>query len=325
MNVCVYGMGAVGGLIAGRLAQAGVEVSAVARGATLAAVQQHGLRLQGPEGTVSVALHATDDPSRLGVQDVVILAVKAPALPGVAARVAPLLGPHTVVLTAMNGVPWWFFDVPGVPFSGMRLPSLDAGGAVLYAIPHHHILGCVVHLSSSSPSPGVIRPGLGNRLIIGEPSGVLSARTTALASMLQRAGFDAQASDKIRTDIWYKLWGNMTLNPMSAITGATVDAILADPLLEQFCLDAMAEAAAIGSNIGCPISESGHERLAVGRKLGAFKTSMLQDAEVGKPLEIDALITAVHEIGRVTGVPTPNIDALLGLIRVYAQSRGLYR
>lgn len=186
------------------------------------------------------------------------------------------------------------------------------------------VIGCVVHLSSACPRPGLIRPGFGNRLIVGEPAGGGSARVERLCALLAAAGFEAQASADIRTDIWYKLWGNMTMNPVSALTGATCDKILDDPLVRGFCLAAMAEAAAIGARIGCPITQSGEERMEVTRQLGAFKTSMLQDAEAGKPLEINALVGAVREIGALTGVATPNIDALLGLARLYGRTRGLY-
>jgi 2-dehydropantoate 2-reductase len=224
----------------------------------------------------------------------------------------------------MNGVPWWFFEGGDLPYSGTRLQSLDPSGALSRAIPVRHVIGCVVHLSSSSPEPGLVRLGFGNRLILGEPDGASSERLAALVSLLDRAGFDAEASLNIRTEIWYKLWGNMTMNPVSAITGATADKILDDPLVRNFCLAAMQEAAAIGAKVGCPIAQSGEDRMAVTRKLGAFKTSMLQDAEAGKALEIDALVTVVHEIGELTGVATPNIDSLLGLVRLYGQTRGIY-
>ncbi len=324
MNIAIYGAGAVGGLIGARLAATGCEVSAVARGETLAALKAHGLRVRTQDGVINVPLRASADPAALGIQDMVIVAVKATALREVAARIAPLLGPDTVVITAMNGVPWWFFAGEGVPFSGARLQSLDPDGTLGRAIPVERVLGCVVHLSCSCPQPGVVQPGFGNRLILGEPAGGPSARLDAAAALLKRAGFDAEASADIRADIWYKLWGNMTMNPVSALTGATCDRILDDPLVHDFCLAAMAEAAQVGAKIGCPISQSGADRMEVTRKLGAFKTSMLQDAEAGKALEIDALVTAVHEIGRLAGVPTPTIDSLLGLARLYGTVRGLY-
>ena len=241
-----------------------------------------------------------------------------------ATQITPLLGPDTIVIAAMNGVPWWFFESPGVPLSGVRLASIDPAGALARAFPLQQIIGCVVHLSSYCPEPGIVQLAFGNGLIFGEPAGGPSERVTALVALFSKAGFDARASDAIRTDIWYKLWGNMTMNPVSAITGATCDKILDDPLVAGFCLAAMQEAADIGAAIGCPIAQSGADRMAVTRKLGAFKTSMLQDAEVGKMLEIDTLVTVMHEIGALTGVATPSIDALLGLVRLYAQVHGLY-
>lgn len=324
MKIAVYGFGAVGGLIGARLAAAGAEVSAIARGMTLAALKARGARLINAGEMTSVPLHAVSDPAVLGTQDVVVVAVKATALAEVAAHIAPLIGPHTIVVNAMNGVPWWFFSSDKVPYAGTRLQSLDPDGALSRAIPVEQVVGCVVHLSSSCPEPGVIRVGFGNRLILGEPGGGQSERIDALVALLKNAGFDAETSSDIRTDIWYKLWGNMTMNPVSAITGATCDHVLDDPLVHAFCLAAMREAAEIGAKIGCPIAQSGEDRMEVTRKLGAFKTSMLQDAEAGKPLEIDALVTSVHEIGKLVGVPTPNVDALLGLVRLYARVHGLY-
>jgi 2-dehydropantoate 2-reductase len=324
MRVAVYGLGAIGGLIGARLAGAGCEVSAVVRGNKLAALRTYGLRLQIQHQVTAVAVRAEEDPAQLGNQDIVIVAVKAPALPNVAAHIAPLIGPDTIVITAMNGVPWWFFEGDKLPYSGTRLQSLDPSGALSRAIPVRHVIGCVVHLSSSSPEPGLVRLGFGNRLILGEPDGASSERLAALVSLLDRAGFEAEASPDIRTDIWYKLWGNMTMNPISAITGATADKVLDDPLVRNFCLAAMQEAAAVGAKVGCPIAQSGEDRMAVTRKLGAFKTSMLQDAEAGKALEIDALVTVVHEIGELVGVATPSIDSLLGLVRLYGQTHGIY-
>jgi 2-dehydropantoate 2-reductase len=324
MKIAVYGFGAIGGLIGARLAASGCAVSAVARGATLAALNTHGARLDAAGKLSSYPIRAEESPHALGPQDIVILAVKAPAMASVAAQVAPLIGPDTIMVSAMNGVPWWFFESPGVRYAGTRLQSLDPSGALAAVIPLRQIVGCVVHLSSSCPAPGVLRPGFGNGLILGEPAGGESARVAALVALLQGAGFDAASSSSIRNDIWYKLWGNMTMNPISAMTGATCDRILDDPLVNAFCLTAMEEAAAVGAAIGCPITQSGAARMAMTRKLGTFKTSMLQDAEAGKALEIDALVTSVHEIGRLTGVRTPAIDSLLGLVRLFGSTRSLY-
>lgn len=324
MKITVYGVGAVGGLIAGRLAQAGHQVSAVARGATLEAIREHGLRISSAGNSSRIPIAASDDPRTLGVQDLVVLAVKAPALASVARRIGPLLGQDTVVMPAMNGVPWWFFEGFGGPHAGTRLTSIDPDGAITAGIPSRHVVGSVVHLACTAAEPGMVRHSAGNRLIVGEPSGEDSPRLQQLAETLRTAAFEVQVSRRIQADVWYKLWGNMTMNPVSAITGATCDRILDDPLVNRFCLDVMAEAALIGAAVGCPISESGHDRMAITRKLGAFKTSMLQDVEAGKPVELDALVSAVREIGRLTNVPTPTIDALLGLARLHARVRGLY-
>ena len=324
MKVCIFGAGAVGGFLGARLAEAGAQVGVVARGATLTALRTHGMRLQMKDALVGGRVEASDDPAALGAQDLVVIAVKPPALQEVAQRIAPLLAPKTMVLTAMNGVPWWFFDGFGGEYSGMRLTSVDPQGTIASAIPPSHVIGCVVHASCSVPEPGLVRHGMGNRLIIGEPAGGESQRARDVASLLQSAGFEVTVSARIQADIWYKLWGNMTMNPVSALTGATGDRILDDPLVNRFCLSVMREAAAIASKIGCPISQSGEDRNAVTRQLGAFKTSMLQDVEAGKPLEIDALVSVVREIGERVGEPTPNIDTLLGLARLHARVRGLY-
>ncbi|HWG79915.1 MAG TPA: 2-dehydropantoate 2-reductase [Stellaceae bacterium] len=324
MKICIVGAGAIGGFIGTRLARSGNAVSAVARGATAAALRARGWRLEMGGELLTAPARVTDDPRELGPQDVVVIAVKAPALAESAPRIAPLLARDTVVLTAMNGVPWWFFDGIGGRYDGLKLASIDPQGRIAAAIPTRQVVGCVVHVTATTPEPGLARHGFANRLIIGEPAGGGSERTTALAHLLAHAGFDVPLSTRIQSDIWYKLWGNMTMNPISALTGAMSDKILDDPLIAAFCLAAMREAAAIGTRIGCPIQESGEDRLAVARELGPFKTSMLQDLEAGKPLEIDALLTAVHEIGATVGEPTPQIDALLGLVRLQARTRGLY-
>ena len=334
MKVCVYGAGAIGILLGARLAQSGCEVSVVARGDTAAAVRAHGLRVQSGDSLTAAQVAIAEEPARLGTQDLVIVSVKGPAMADVATRMAPLLRSDTLVLTAMNGVPWWFFHGFGGKFAGTRLKSIDPEGTIAAAIPDRHVIGCVVHISCSTLEPGLARHAFGNQLIIGEPGlfaegatsaeGRVTPRIDALAATLIRAGFAAPISTSIQSDIWYKLWGNMTMNPVSALTGATGDRILDDPQIHAFCLAVMAEAATIGRAIGCPIAQSGEDRMAITRTLGAFKTSMLQDVEAGKPVELDALVTSVREIGLLAGVPTPNIDVLLGLARLHARTRGLY-
>ena len=325
MKVCVVGAGAIGGLIGARLAMAGAcQVSAVARGRTLDALRRHGWRLQLQGELQSAPLAAAGSPQELGVQDLVVIAVKGPAMTEVARQIGPLLGPDTVVMPAMNGVPWWFCQgLPGVA-AGLALRSVDPDGSIATAIVARRVIGCVVHASASVPEPGLVEHHKGHGLIIGEPGGAPQERTQRLAALLSGAGFEVTLSERIHYDIWYKLWGNLTTNPVSAITGATADRIIDDPLVKAFCIAAMTEAARIGERIGCKVDQTPEERHELTRKLGAFKTSMLQDAEAGKPLEIDAIVGAVRELGERVGVPTPNIDALFGLTRLFARVKGLY-
>jgi 2-dehydropantoate 2-reductase len=336
MRVCIYGAGAIGGWLGVKLARAGCDLSVVARGATLQALHAHGLRLasvraepgpsagSGRTDVVSVTVRASDSPAVLGVQDLVVVAVKAPAMAEVAQSIGPLLGPETIVLTAMNGVPWWFFEGFGGPHAGTRLKSIDADGSIARAVPARHIIGCVVHASCSLGGPGFVQHHFGNKLIIGEPSGAKTQRVNDLAALLDKAGFETVLSEQIQKDAWYKLWGNMTVNPVSAITGATTDLILDDELVRGFIGQVMLEAREIGARIGIPIEQQPEDRHQVTRKLGAFKTSMLQDVEAGKAVELDALVTVVKELGELTGVATPSTDALLGLARLHARVRGLY-
>jgi 2-dehydropantoate 2-reductase len=323
-RACIYGAGAIGGWIGLRLAQAGCEVSVVARGATLEALNAHGLRLQSGGETLSAKVKASASPADLGVQDLVVIAVKAPALADVAAAMRPLIGPDTIVLTAMNGVPWWFFQGFGGAYEGTRLKAVDPEGRIAEAIPARHIIGCVVHASCALREPGFVQHHFGNKLIIGEPSGAKTERVQELAALLRRAGHEVELSEQVQKDAWYKLWGNMTVNPVSAMTGATTDLILNDELVRGFISAVMLEAREIGGRIGIPIAQQPEDRHQVTRKLGAFKTSMLQDVEAGKPVELDALVTVVKELGTLTGVPTPFTDALLGLSRLHARVHGLY-
>jgi 2-dehydropantoate 2-reductase len=326
MKIAVVGLGAVGGLLAVRLASVGHTVCALARGATLGAVRERGLRLSMGGVERHAAITASDDASALGPQDLVIVALKGPALAAAADAMQALIGTQTVVMPAMNGVPWWFLQAApaDLPLTDRRLASIDPDGSIAALLQMPRVLGCVVHLTCASPEPGVIRHGFGDRLIVGEPAGGASARTDAVCAALVQAGFNAEASADIRHDIWFKLWGNMTMNPVSALTGATTDHILDDPLVRAFILRTMEEAAQIGALIGCPITQSGEARMALTRQLGGFKTSMLQDSLAGRALELDALVSAVHEIGTRLQIATPNIGALLGLSRLMARERGLY-
>ncbi len=325
-KICIVGAGAIGGFIGARLAHEGKhKVAALARGATLQALRRNGWQLQEAGRTIQAPATAHEDPAALGgPQDLLIIAVKGTSLAEVAPVLAPLIGPHTVILPAMNGVPWWFCQkVPGWDTSA-PLASVDAGGFIARALPASHVLGCVVHASTAQAAPGIVGHVMGQGLIIGEPGGDTSSRGERIAQLLRDGRFDVTVSSDIRKDIWYKLWGNLTMNPLSAVTGATVDRLLDDPLVRSFCADAMRETAEVGRAIGCHIEQTAEDRFAVTRKLGAFKTSMLQDAEAGRPLELDAIVTAVKEIAGRVGVATPSIDTLLGIARVFGQSHGLY-
>ena len=325
LKVCVVGAGAIGGFLGTRLAASGAaNVAALARGTTLAALRDHGWRLEedGAVTTAPVTL-ASGDPRDLGPQDLLIIAVKAPALPALAPTLKPLIGSHTLLLPAMNGVPWWFSH--GVTALGPApLQSVDPEGVISATLPAAQVIGCVVHASAATRAPGITVHRMGERLIVGEPGGGESERVRTLAGLLRQARFEVDCSARIRYDIWYKLWGNMTMNPFSALTGATMDRVLADDLLRAFSAAAMGEAALVGKQIGCEVSESPAERHAVTGKLGAFKTSMLQDVESGRPLELDALVGVVREMGQRLGVATPMIDALFGLTRLFGRVRGLY-
>lgn len=323
-KICIYGVGAVGGFIGTLLAKSGSEVCAVARGATLNALLVNGLKLQIGDDIIVAPVRVAENPEDLGVQDLVVVAVKAQSMAEIAAKITPLIGPETVVLTAMNGVPWWFFQQTNGACADLQLKSVDPDGKIAAAIPGDRVVGAVVHGSFASNGHGFARNVFGKKLIIGEPDGSHSKRLQALADLLSKTGIEVETSHSIQREIWYKLWGNMTMNPVSALTGATCDKILDDPLVNRFCLKVMAEAAEIGARIGYPINQSGEERNAVTRQLGAFKTSMLQDVESKRSLELDALITSVREIGQKIGVETPEIDTLLGLCRLHARQRGLY-
>jgi len=324
MRIAIVGAGAIGGWLGVTLGSHGHAINVLARGATLAALRERPWRLQRRDGSQEIRVRASDDAATLGVQDVVIIALKTPALLAVAPLLPPLIGADTVVVPAMNGVPWWFLLGGAGSLPPTRLACVDPDGTIEKCIPFDRVVGCVVHASASVTAPGQVVHNNGNRLILGEPRGGSSARVETLAQTLAAAGFAPETSTSIRRDIWYKLWGNMTMNPISAVTGATCDRILDDELVNAFVLRVMAEAAEIGRHIGCEIAERGEDRNKVTRQLGAFRTSMLQDAAAGRAIELDALLSAPCEIGRRLSIPTPNMDALLGLTRLFGRTHGLY-
>ena len=315
MKIGVIGAGAIGGWVAARLALAGNEVSLVARGATLEALRA-GLVIHERGATETAPVNVSDDPARLGRQDLLIVAVKAPSLADAARLAGPMIGPDTLIMPMLNGVPWWFLD-------GEALASVDPDDEIAASLPQDQLIGCVVHAACRRTAPAEVDVAHADKLIIGEPGGGSSPRVARLSALLKEAGLNPDVTANVRRAIWYKLWGNMTMNPLSALTLATADKLLADEQLKPFILACMAEAAAIGAAIDCPIAESGEERMAVTARLGAFKTSMLQDVEAGRPIELEALVGAPREIGRRVGIATPNIDLLYGMTRLMAESRGL--
>ena len=314
-SIGIIGAGAIGGWVAGRLALAGNRVSVLARGATADALRGGITIVERGEEQVAQLTIATDAAS-LGAQDVLVIAVKAPALAEAAEAARSLIGPDTLIVPMMNGVPWWFVD-------GAPLASVDPGGRIAAALPLGQVLGCVVHAACRREEPARIAVAMLDHLSVGEPNGGMSERASTVATMLDQAGLAGRAVPDVRRATWYKLWGNMTANPISALTLASADRILANAEVRGFMLACMTEAATIGAAIGCPITESGEDRMKVTATLGAFKTSMLQDVEAARPLELDALLAAPLEIAARVGVPAPNLAALHGLTRLMGESRGL--
>jgi 2-dehydropantoate 2-reductase len=326
MKICVYGAGAVGGLLAAWLSRAGHEVSVIARDAALDAIRRDGLRVRTRASgeLLAARVRAESDPARLGAQDYVLVAVKGHSLPEVAAGLAPLLGPDTGIVTAMNGVPWWFFDRLKFGQGRLRLESLDPGGELARAMPTERIVGCVVHLAASTPEPGLVCHNMGARLILGEPGGASGPRGQRIADALQGAGFEVVRSAFIEKDFWVKLLGNVSFNPVSALTLSTADRLIEDPYVKGYMVAIMREVLEIGRKIGVDADIDPEARIDMARVLGPFKTSMLQDLEAGKMLEVDGLLAGTLEIARHAGVPAPFTESLMGLIRMRAAVSGQY-
>ena len=312
-RITIFGAGAVGGWVAARLALAGHVVNLVARDATLGALRKGGLLLT-DGGTQAATVHATSDVESLGQQQLLIFAVKAPALADAAEAAKPMIGPHTLILPMLNGVPWWFV--------GEQLRSVDPDGRIGRALPIKQVLGCVVHAACSRSEPNHVTVQHSDKLILGEPHCGPSGRVEAVARLIEGAGIRVDRCADVRSAIWYKLWGNATVNPLCALTRATADRLIAEPRLRMLMLDAMAELAEVGAAIGCPIRESGEDRMAVTARLGAFKPSMLQDVEAGRPLEIEALLGAPLEIARRQAIATPQLDRIDAMIRLLAEQVG---
>ena len=324
MRFCVFGAGAIGGFIAVKLANAGFEVSCVARGPHLAAIRADGLTLESEGKTIVARLRASDDPAALGLQDFVLLTLKAHQLPAAADAISRLMGPATTLVTCMNGVPWWYFHKLAGPYEDMRLASVDPGGMLWDKLPPRRALGALVYPACMTVTPGVVRHVFSNRFAVGEPDGTDSARARALAQAFERGGFECPVRPRIRDDIWLKLWGNLSFNPISALTGAALDEMARDPGTQSVARAMMVEARAVAERLGVTFSVDVDRRIAMTAQVGAHKTSMLQDLERGKSLELDALLGAVVEMGRLVGAPTPMCEAVLALVRQRARVAGCY-
>ncbi len=324
MRICVFGAGAIGGLMAAKLAAAGAaEVTIIARGPHLAAMQERGLRLisEGAETVVRPRCVAT--PEVAGPQDAVIVTLKAVGLPGAAPQIARLLGPETAIVSAVNGIPWWYFHRIGGAHEGRRVESVDPGGVVSAHLPPERAIGCIVYPAAEVPEPGVIEHSYGDRFTLGEPSGERTPRVEALSKALMAAGFKAPVRPRIRDEIWVKLWGNLAFNPISALTLNTLDQLTGDPGQREVARNMMLEAQAIAESLGVRFAIDVDKRIAGAAEVGAHRTSMLQDLERGRPMEIEALLGVVVEFAELTGLPAPTCRTVLALLRARARAAGL--
>jgi 2-dehydropantoate 2-reductase len=319
MRVCIYGAGAIGGMLAAHLAKSKAEVTLIARGKHLAAMQEKGLTYVSEAGEETFKVTAVERPEEAGPQDYVLITLKAPGVHAIAEPMQALLGPQTAVVTAQNGIPWWYFYRHGGPLDGRTLDSVDPGGRLWRLIPPERCLGCVVYPSAEIEAPGRVRHGYGNRFMLGEPDGAKSPRALALSKLLNDSGLKAPVRPKIRDDIWVKLWGNLSFNPVSALTGGTLGEIANDPGTHQVIARMMAEAEQVGHALGVSFGVDIETRIGWAADLGAHRTSMLQDLELRRPMEIEALLGVVVELGDLADVATPLLDAVLALVRQRAQ------
>ena len=324
MRICIYGAGAIGGYLGVQLSLAEEDVTLIARGPHLEAMRSNGVKLL--TGGVERFAHpsCTDTPAEVGTQDVVIITLKAHSLPGIVETIQPPLGPETAVVTAVNGIPWWYFYRLEGPRRNHRLQSVDPGGKIWDRIGPERVIGCVIYPAAEVTEPGVIQHKKGDRFSLGEPSGEKTERTVKLSQSLKKAGLKAPIRSQIRNDIWIKLWGNLCFNPISALTHETLDLIATDPGTQSVARSMMLEAQAIGEKLGVRFGLDVDKRIAGAATLGAHKTSMLQDLERGRPMEVDALLTVVQEVGRLSGVETPTIDVVLPLIQQRGRVAGTY-
>lgn len=324
MKICIYGAGAIGGYLGAGLALNGADVTLIARGPHLAAMQEHGLKLikDGEERVAKVM--ATDDPAEAGPQDYVIVTLKAHSVPPIADQFAPLFHDETAVVWGVNGIPWWYFHGLEGDHKDRRIECLDPGGVLWDHLGPERMIGCAVYPAAEVPEPGVIQHVEGDRFSLGEPSGEKTERIQALSAALIGAGFKAPVRPQIRNELWVKLWGNLSFNPISALTHATLETIGTDPGTREIARRMMLEGQEIGEALGVRFAVDVEKRINGAVAVGAHKTSMLQDLERGRPMEIDALVTSVQEMGRVVGVQTPYIDAILALVQQRGREAGCY-
>jgi 2-dehydropantoate 2-reductase len=324
-RVLIFGAGAIGGYMGVMMAKAGARVTFFARGAHLAAMKENGIKLisEGGETVIRDAVF-TDDPIEAGAQDFVVVALKAHGLIAAAPQIEKLLAPETAIVTAMNGVPYWYFYKHGGPHDGARLKSVDPDGSLWKTLAPERAIGCIVYPAANILAPGVIEHTYSNRFALGEPDGSKSARIAKLGELMIAGGLKAPVRPKIRDDMWVKLWGNLTFNPISALTGATLDVIAGSPESRDVARAMMAEAQAVGEALGIRFGVDIEKRIDGAGEVGAHKTSMLQDLEAKKPMEIDALLGAVVEMGELTGHAMPICRTVLGLVRQRARVAGVY-
>ena len=323
MKICIFGAGAIGGYMGVKLAQIGTDVSLVARGPHLEAMKKNGLRLIEGESDVTVPVEASENPEDLGFQDYLIITLKAHSVPSIIEKVRPLVNEKTTIVSGVNGIPWWYFHKIGGEFEGIKLASVDPGNIQWESFGPSKVLGCVVYPAAEVLEPGVIKHIEGNRFSLGEPDGSKSDRALKLSKVLTEAGLKAPVRPKLRDEIWVKLWGNLSFNPISALTHATLDVLCTDIGTREVARKMMLEAQSIAEKLGVKFPIDVERRIDAAAAVGAHRTSMLQDLDQGRPMEIDALVTSVQELGRITKTPTPTIDVVLSLIKLRARSANL--
>ena len=324
MKICIFGAGAIGGYLGAKLAANGTNVSLVARGPHLEAMRNNGLRLIDETGETNVNVNASSDPHDLGEQDYLVITLKAHSVPPMVEKMSPLIGKNTTILSCVNGVPWWYFYKLGGHLDGTQLESVDPAGAQWNGFGPEKVLGCVVYPAAEVVEPGVIKHIEGNRFSLGEPDGQKSDRITTLSRLFTEAGLKAPVRPRIRDEIWVKLWGNLSFNPISALTHATLDILCTDPSTRIVARNMMLEAQEIAEKLGVKFPIDVDRRIDGGAAVGAHRTSMWQDLDMGRPMEIDALVGSVKELGRITDTPTPTIDVVSGLIQMRGKMAGVY-